>query len=514
MNKRPFQPHPLRMAAEAQLTRTPPRPAHSAEELLHELQVHQIELEMQNEELRRSHSALQDSRDRFVNLYEFAPVGYLTVTDEGRICEINLTCAALLGEARPKLLNRHFASHVMPEDGDRWHQFFGSALGQHKRLSCELTMKRDDGSGFQARLDCWCPEFESAVVRITVTDITESKQAEAQLRIAAIAFECQEGILVMDANSNILRVNRAFTQITGYSQQEVAGRKITVLRSDLHPADFYEEIRRATKHTGAWQGELWQRRKNGTDYPARVILMAVKDETGRFTHFVGNIIDATNSQLQEQQRLLNETAHRNLLVREVHHHIKNTLQGMMGLLRQFAQNHPEMTDAINQAIGQVQSMSVIHGMQGRAVTSSVRLCELTGAIADEVQKLWQTTVALDIPMDWKPCVIAEREAVPIAVILNELILNAVKHGGKAQGLVGVTLRKGQQSDVVRVTICNSGQLCTNMDRPSEPHNGLQLVESLMPSYGALLTREQRGDQVMTLLELRPPVISLDMEGAI
>ncbi|MDO8248275.1 MAG: PAS domain S-box protein [Rhodoferax sp.] len=511
MNKKPAQKPPLRMAAEAQLMCAPPLPAHSVEELLHELQAHQIELETQNDELRRAHLALQESRNRYVDLYEFAPVGYLTVTGEGRIAEINMTCATLLGEDRQKLLNRHFAGHVMPKDGDRWHQFLRSALGRHDRLSCELAMKRDDGSRFHARLDCLRPEFEATVVRITVTDITESKHAEAQLRIAAIAFECQEGIVVMDANSKILRVNQAFKLMTGYSQRDLEGQTTALLRSDLHPPSFYEGVLNETRRTGAWQGDMWQRRKNGEDYPARVTCTAVMDGKGEVTHHVGNFTDTTSSQLQEQQRLLNETTQRNLLVREVHHRIKNNLQGISGLLRQFAQKHPETAEPINQAISHLQGISVIHGMQGRAITSSVRLCELTGAIADEVQNLWQTTVIVDIPPAWIPRVIAEKESVPIALIVNELIVNAVKHGGKAHGHVSITLRKGSKPDVVQINIINAGQLPIEAGQANAPYSGLQLIAALMPRHGARIVKQQHGDLVITSLELEPPVISLDLK---
>lgn len=337
-------------------------------------------------------------------------------------------------------------------------------------------------------------------------DITERKRLEAELRIAAVAFECQEGIVVLDADLRILRVNQAFTKITGYAQQEVQGQTIAFFSSERYPASFYDAAWQEAKRGGAWKGEMWHRRKNGNDFPDHVTMTAVNDDQGQLTHYVVNLVDASDHRRQEQQRLLNEAAHRNLLVREVHQRIKNNLQGITGLLRQFAQKHPETAEPFRQAIGQVQGISVIHGLQGRAVASSVRLCELTRAIADEVQNLWQAPVTLDIPPAWRPCVIAEKEAVPIALVLNELILNAVKHGGKAHGKVSISLRKGPRPDVVQIRIVNAGLFSTDSWQTGAQRSGLQLISSLMPPQGARITREQQGDLVTTLLELAPPVI--------
>jgi two-component sensor histidine kinase len=238
----------------------------------------------------------------------------------------------------------------------------------------------------------------------------------------------------------------------------------------------------------------------------------VRDEAGHITHYVGNITDATDRKMQEQKRLRHEAAHRNTLVSEVHHRIKNNLQGITSLLRQFAQHHPETAEPINHAIGQMQGISVIHGLQGREDASSVRLCELTGAIAQEIQNLWQTPVTVDIPPAWRPCVIAEKEAVPIALVLNELIVNAVKHGGKAQGDVSITLRRGSEQGVVRIEITNLGQLSTSAPKRSgASHRGLPLITALMPPHGARLVREQQGERVITLLELEPPIVSPELK---
>lgn len=155
------------------------------DELLHELQVHQIELEMQNEELRRAHAELEESRDRYVDLYEFAPIGYLTLTRDGLISEINLTGAAMLGEMRNKVIGRRFAQYVAAEDRDRWHRHLLLTLQQAEKQNLELSIKRGDGNVFHAGLDCLrIMSGISPVVRIALGDISERKQAEQILKDA------------------------------------------------------------------------------------------------------------------------------------------------------------------------------------------------------------------------------------------------------------------------------------------------------------------------------------------
>lgn len=157
--------------------------------LIHELQVHQIELEMQNEELKRTQLALEESRDKYVELYDFAPIGYFTFTHRGLINEANLTGASLLGVERKKLLKRGFGRFVVTEDLDRWERHL-SAVQSEKKTSCELLLKRADGYTFYAHLlsnvlDMPAGQSEASsvlpMIRTALSDITERKRSEREL---------------------------------------------------------------------------------------------------------------------------------------------------------------------------------------------------------------------------------------------------------------------------------------------------------------------------------------------
>ncbi len=185
----------LRSAAEERLDDSPHAvPAGSQQELVHELRVHQIELEMQNETLRSAQRALEEARDRYADLYEFAPVGYLTISHAGLIEEINLTGSALFGCERGQLIHQRFAASVLPCDQDRWTQFFLAMKNHQQRGRVELQMQRTDGSEFTAQIDCTAeqapqpgsnlalmPLRPCKVVRAVLIDITQRKRADEEI---------------------------------------------------------------------------------------------------------------------------------------------------------------------------------------------------------------------------------------------------------------------------------------------------------------------------------------------
>ncbi len=171
----------LREAAETKFA-TPEceMPARPAAELLHELQAHQVELEMQNEELRQAQSELEASRDRYLNLYEFAPVGYLTLRSDGLIEDANLTAATLLVIERKNLLLRRFTAQVIAEDQSRWLTLFLTMMKQDGKGSVEVTMQRGDGTAFQALLNCATQKDDGGgtALLVALTDISERAQRE------------------------------------------------------------------------------------------------------------------------------------------------------------------------------------------------------------------------------------------------------------------------------------------------------------------------------------------------
>ena len=181
----------LRAEGEEQLAKiinaaTSDTPIETYAKLFHELQVHQFELEVQNEELKRAELSLEESRDKYLDLYDFAPVGYFTINHAGRISEVNLTGAKLLGGERKQLIDKGFAHFVAPENLSLWEQHQMSVLKSEGKQGCELTLRREDSRTFYARVESIRLEDSGGthLIRTVVSDISELKKAEDALRNA------------------------------------------------------------------------------------------------------------------------------------------------------------------------------------------------------------------------------------------------------------------------------------------------------------------------------------------
>ncbi|MDP2025621.1 EAL domain-containing protein [Sulfuriferula sp.] len=200
--------------------------------------------------------------------------------------------------------------HIHPDDKDRVQTAIQECFAGNSFYVVEFRMHCKDGSWkwVLARGKLINRDAEGNPSRMigTHTDITERKQAEEQLHIAATAFDSQEGMMVTDADGVILRVNRAFAEITGYTAEEAVGQTTRLLKSGRHSADFYREMWETINRTGGWQGEIWDRRKTGEEYPKWLTISAVKDNNGAVTHYVGTHFDITERKKAEER--INELA--------------------------------------------------------------------------------------------------------------------------------------------------------------------------------------------------------------
>jgi diguanylate cyclase (GGDEF)-like protein/PAS domain S-box-containing protein len=175
----------------------------------------------------------------------------------------------------------------------------------------ELVNRRKNGSLYQEAMTITPVPDEHGVVHHFIAvkeDITERKRAEDKLRQSATVFEStRDGVMITDTAPAILAVNRAFSEVTGYTEQEALGHNPSLLKSERHDAFFYQAMWASLLEAGAWQGEIWNRRKNGETYPEWLSISAVHDDQGEVTRYVGVFTDM--SQLKRTEESLAHLTH-------------------------------------------------------------------------------------------------------------------------------------------------------------------------------------------------------------
>jgi PAS domain S-box-containing protein len=198
--------------------------------LIHELRVHQIELEMQNDELLRVQDQLETTRDRYSHLYDFAPVGYLTMSEKGIIKEVNLTGAVLMGIERSALIGKPFTRFVLRDDQDIFYKHRHCLLETGTALPCELRLVKKDGHVFYAHLEFLFIKHKRAdlsQIRAVVSDITERKKLEKErekliheLQSALLQVKVLKGLLPICAHcKNIRNDDGYWSKIESYIHQ-------------------------------------------------------------------------------------------------------------------------------------------------------------------------------------------------------------------------------------------------------------------------------------------------------
>jgi diguanylate cyclase (GGDEF)-like protein/PAS domain S-box-containing protein len=275
-----------------------------------ELRVHQIELEMQNEELRQVQAQLESTRARYKDLFELAPVGYLILDAAGLILNVNLTACGLLGQDRTALLKQPLTQFIPPQDQDIYYLYQRQLVSGVKPLACELRFVKKGDSLFWTQLEITQGVGIEGlpIQRLVMLDINERKLNEKKIQLAASVFTyAREGIMITAADGTILDVNEAFSRITGYSHAEVLGRNPRLLRSQRQDDAFFVAMWRDLNQQGYWFGEIWNQRKNGEVYAGMQTISAVRNPQGQVDHYVALFSDIT--EFKEHERQLEYIAH-------------------------------------------------------------------------------------------------------------------------------------------------------------------------------------------------------------
>ena len=331
------------------------RPVADAERTLHELQVHQIELEMQNTELQEARDRIEAQLEKYTDLYDFAPVGYFSLDEKGVIQEVNLTGAAMLGVERSRLINQRMPCFVDAASQPDFLAFLKRVFAGSGPEVCDLTMVREDDAALWARFRGtvalaagdprkWC--------RVSVSDITAFQHAdEARARLAAIVESSDDAIIGKDLHGIITSWNRAAERLFGYTEKEAVGQPVTMLMpADLRVEEtrILESIRRGET---VQHYETTRRRKDGTPVEVSLTVSPLKNARGEIVGAAKIAFDITARKQAEDRLRAGEAEFR----------------------AAFEQS----------AVGMGQACA----KTGRIIRANAKFCELTGYSAEELAEM-------------------------------------------------------------------------------------------------------------------------------
>lgn len=283
--------------------------------LVHELDVHQVELEMQNEELRQAHISLEESRTKYIDLYDFAPVGYLTIDQNGTILEVNLTASSMLGMEREFLKGWSLVALVHKDDLELFHRHSTAIIETLAPQFYELRLKRKDGSHFYAALSCSISnESDGGInhVRIAISDLTQRKQAEEQLkdseeRLQLALMSTDQGLFDLNVRTGEITVSDQYALMLGYDPSGFRETHQTWI-GRLHPDD---KDRVSAYHRAYLHGDLKRyrvefrlRTRAGTwKWILSVGKIVERDAEGNPVRMLGTHTDITEQRRLEEESL-------------------------------------------------------------------------------------------------------------------------------------------------------------------------------------------------------------------
>ncbi|MGE5215435.1 MAG: PAS domain S-box protein [Chloroflexota bacterium] len=323
-------------------------PKNNVLELIHELEVHQIELEMQNEELRRSQAELEAARKKYVDLYDLAPVGYVSLDRAGCIRGINLTGADMLGRTRRYINGLRFTSFVEPGRQDDFNRFCRQLLESGKREELEIQLQPAKSPPLVALLSGVVirdAEGNSHLFQVAMTDITARVAAQRWRR--QLIETTQDALIAIDSRAQITVFNGAAERIFGYAAAETIGKKVNMLMAEPYRREHDQYIARYER-TGEKRvigkiREVTARRKNGEIFPIELSVTELgENDEPRYAAFIRDVSEKAKLQadLIGRTRLatIGETS------AQVAHEIANPINGIAMGIELLDRQLPDTTD--------------------------------------------------------------------------------------------------------------------------------------------------------------------------
>jgi PAS domain S-box-containing protein len=359
--------------------------------------------------------------------------------------------------------------------------------GQAETFECRLVAR--DGREFWVVGNAVVTGREAGAAQLTfaLLDIERRRQAENQIAQAQASLQriietAPLAIGLFDGRGlQVLQLNQELSAFAGRPAIQIIGRPPSLWLPGPEAAALSADLQQAVASRQMVRRELHRDADPETGEPARewdVRIVALRDVgDGHEEHLLLVASDVTEQRAAEQARFEAAIAQREMLVKEVHHRIKNNLQGVAGLLQQNAQRHPEAAAALGEAVGQVHAIAQVHGLQV-GMTGPLRVRGVIEAITQSVQRMFGRPIKFDVVGPAHRFALTEADSIPIALTVNELLTNAIKHSPTGE----VRCRLDCEAAAVRISVASASQLPPGFALTQVPPgiSGLGLVRALLP----------------------------------
>lgn len=331
-----------------------------------------------------------------------------------------------------------------------------------------------------------------------IEDITEQRQTEKQLHLLNTAVEAADnGIVITDNNGSILWVNSAFSEMTGYSFQEAIGKKTRILKSGFQDASFYKEMWDTILAGKVWNGELTNRRKDGSLYIEGQTITPVLNINNEITHFIAIKRDITNK-IKVEATIRKSLREKETLLAEIHHRVKNNLAIISSLLelQDFKVNDDQLHEMLRDSQMRIKSIALIHEkLYHFDQLSEIDFDNYISDLFETISKTYKINLTnINANLDLKPIKLGISQAMPGALILNELITNTFKHAFKNRKSGTLRVRLDQDRDwIIFQTQDNGIGLPPDFDITKEHSLGMSIIRRLTDQLdGSLDIKDETG----------------------
>ena len=450
----------------------------------------------------KTETALKQSEENYRMLVENQTDLVVKVDKEGRFLYVSPSYCNMFGKTEEELLGSTFLPLVHEDDQKSTKEAMESLYSPPHEVFLEQRAMTKDGWRWLAWNDTAVLDLEGNVSEIIGVgrDITKRKEAEEQLNLHATALNsAANGIVITDPEGNIQWVNPAWSELTGYSSEEVLGQNPRILKSGVHDAAFYKKMWQKLTKGQVWHGEMANRRKDGSLYHEQQTITPMTDSKGKVIHFIGIKQDVTDHK-QAEEKLRQSLVEKTTLLQELYHRTKNNMQVISSMLMIHAmRTDDEYFSALTQDINnRIKSMSLVH--QKLYESNNLSYIPFGEYIRDLFSELSASYLVrpgrIDLDLDAGSLKLLIDTAIPCGLVMNELISNSFKHAfpDDRGGTITIKAKRGTDHNIHIRYSDNGIGLPSNFDQDKGGGMGWELIRMIVgyQLVGTIICKDENG----------------------